>query len=178
MESCLFVRMIPFIIVHETFIEIFLAVLVGTFIVFCSTSLWHRMFKYLSVPGSVRENVSNSLFLTKDEERFRQLEEYMHKEKAWRNPDIDLKSLAVALATNRTYIYQAIHQAGYRGVNDYIYHCRIEEFKELALSGKVVSIQDTFFDVGFRSKSTAFRYFKLNEGMTPSEYLTAVKTSV
>lgn len=48
---------------------------------------------------------------------------------------------------------------------------RIAEFLKLADAGSVVSVQDTFFYVGFRSRETALRCFKKYVGVSPTDYL-------
>lgn len=45
------------------------------------------------------------------------------------------------------------------------------EFLKLADSGQVSSVQDAFFQVGFRSRETALRCFKKYTGALPSDYL-------
>ncbi len=95
----------------------------------------------------------------------------MDEEEIWRNPDMNLPELALRLATNRSYLSKAIQEAGFKNYSDLINRRRILEFLKLADSGQVTSVQDTFFQVGFRSRETALRCFKKYTGVLPTDYL-------
>ena len=96
------------------------------------------------------------------------------EEKVWQNPDLTVVRLAQMLGTNRSYLAQAIQEAGYVNFADLINRHRVEAFCCMAEDGKVESVQDAFFLVGFRSKETALRSFKKYTGSLPSEYLMKV----
>lgn len=96
----------------------------------------------------------------------------MNEKELWRNPDLTLDDLARNLCTNRTTLSTLIHQQGYSGYADFINRRRIEAFVEVI--NRVGSCSNTlqlFYDVGFRSKSTALRNFRLYMKCTPSEYI-------
>lgn len=95
----------------------------------------------------------------------------MDEKELWREPDITLADLAKRLFTNRTTLSTLIQQQGYSGYTEYINRYRIEAFVEKAKANKTINIQELFYDVGFRSKSTAIRNFRLYMGCTPSEYI-------
>lgn len=95
----------------------------------------------------------------------------MDEEEIWKNPDMNLPELAQKLATNRSYLSKAIQEAGFRNYSDLINQRRIMEFLKLADSGQVTSVQDAFFEVGFRSRETALRCFKKYTGVLPTDYL-------
>ncbi len=95
----------------------------------------------------------------------------MDEEEIWKNPDMNLPELASKLATNRSYLSRAIQEAGFKNYSDLINQRRIMEFLKLADSGQVTSVQDAFFQVGFRSRETALRCFKKYTGVLPSDYL-------
>lgn len=100
-----------------------------------------------------------------------QLSRLMEDEEVWRNPDLDLPDLAQLLHTNRSYLSKAIQHCGYKNFSDLMNRKRIAEFLKLADAGRVASVQDTFFYVGFRSRETALRCFKKYVGMSPTDYL-------
>lgn len=101
----------------------------------------------------------------------------LEEEKVWKNPDLTVASLAQMLGTNRSYLAQAIQEAGYVNFADLINRHRVQAFCRIAEDGKVKSVQDAFFLVGFRSKETALRSFKKYTGFLPSEYLMKVATN-
>lgn len=100
----------------------------------------------------------------------KRLDAYMHKDRAWRDPDLSLTSLASRLYTNRTTLARALHESGYENYTNYINKLRIDDFLQQIESGQSSSYQETFFFVGFRSRSTALRNFKKISGTTPSDY--------
>lgn len=95
----------------------------------------------------------------------------MDEEEIWKNPDMSLPELALKLYTNRSYLSKAIQEAGFKNYSDLINRRRIVEFLKLADSGRITSIQDAFFQVGFRSRETALRCFKKYTGVLPTDYL-------
>ncbi len=105
---------------------------------------------------------SNSLFA--------QLETYMQQEQAWRDPDINMRKIVVALGTNRTTLAIAIQEQGLNSFIFYVNKLRIDDFIQLVDQYGSANYQDIFFEVGYRSKTTALRNFRLFIGTTPSEY--------
>lgn len=95
----------------------------------------------------------------------------METEKVWSNPDLTLVELASMLGTNRTTLSNLIQENGYDGFYALINTYRIREFLDIVERQEISGIHETFFDVGFRSKSTAIRYFRQQTGTSPSEYL-------
>ncbi len=65
---------------------------------------------------------------------------------------------------------QALHEQGYESYTDYVNRLRVADFLEIMQDDASGGFQDAFFDVGFRSRNTANRNFKLATGMTATEY--------
>lgn len=101
---------------------------------------------------------------------FDRLEEYMNSKQAWRDPDLSAIKLSRELHTNRTSLREAIQQHNFSGYTSYVNSKRIDEFINVIEQNNGFNYQQTFFDVGFRSKTTALRNFKEITGMIPSEY--------
>lgn len=99
------------------------------------------------------------------------LTKVMEKESLWRNPDLTLIELASTIGTNRTTLSNLIREEGYENFYSFINSFRIKEFLFLINNCEVKNLHETFYDVGFRSKTTAIRYFRKETGTTPSEYL-------
>ena len=102
---------------------------------------------------------------------WRELNRLMEEEELWRNPDLTLENVAKQLGSNRTTIANLIRRHGYDDYRHFINRRRIAEFLKIAATDRRINIQDTFFNVGFRSKNTALRYFRKLTGTIPSEYL-------
>jgi len=100
-----------------------------------------------------------------------QLCKLMDEKSVWKNPDLTLPELALLLNTNRNYLSKAIQDAGYKNFSDIVNRRRVIEFMKIADAGGVTSIQETFFNVGFRSRETALRCFKKYTGMLPTDYV-------
>ncbi|BCS84800.1 hypothetical protein prwr041_06930 [Prevotella herbatica] len=95
---------------------------------------------------------------------------HMRRTSDYRNPDISLNSMAASLYTNRTTLSKALRELGYTNFNAYINSLRIEDFINRVKNERIYNYQDIFYNVGFRSRSTAIRNFKQYTGKTPSEY--------
>lgn len=95
----------------------------------------------------------------------------MTQNELWRDPDLTLDDLARNLCTNRTTLSTQIQRQGYSGYYEFINRRRIEAFIEAVNSGRSVNMQQLFYEVGYRSRSTATRNFRLYMNCTPSEYI-------
>lgn len=111
-------------------------------------------------------NVRNS----RETELYERLEKYMNSAHAWREPDLSVEKLASVLCTNRTSLLKIIQRYGYAGYTSYVNGKRVEEFIQIVNRQGGFNYQQIFFDVGFRSKTTALRNFKQITGVIPSEY--------
>lgn len=105
-----------------------------------------------------------------DSDLFYRLEHYMNSAKRWQDPDLSIKNIIWDLHTNRTSLLNEIRNHGYNGYPAYVNDKRVLEFIRIVNTQCVSNFQQTFFDVGFRSKTSALRNFKELTGMTPSEY--------
>lgn len=99
------------------------------------------------------------------------LKELMDREQPWRNPNFSLEELAAQLNTDQAALSLIIRQDGYENDKDFINRYRIDGFLEMVNDGNIKNIQDAFFQSGFRSKTTALRYFKKYTGTTPMDYI-------
>lgn len=95
---------------------------------------------------------------------------HMNQTSDYRNPELTLSALASSLCTNRTTLAKALREMGYSSFNDYVNSLRINEFISYICEHKTNNYQNAFFDVGFRSRTTALRNFKHYTRKTPSEY--------
>lgn len=152
---------------------------------FCFVVTYQELFLRMRVPVETKEEAEElpqaapvpaempaaPLCLTQPNPLWNVLMRLMDEEELWRNPDLSLETLAARLDSNRTTLAQTIRQHGYNDYRHFINHRRIDEFLKAVHADPRISIQDTFFRVGFRSKNTALRYFHQETGTTPSDYL-------
>ena len=100
----------------------------------------------------------------------RKVEKAMKVERVYRESDLSLRSLSEALKENVHYVSQVISQDFDSSFYDLINHHRIEEAKQLLLTGREKTVLEIALEVGFNSKSTFNTAFRRNTGMTPSAF--------
>lgn len=102
-----------------------------------------------------------------------QLTSVMTKEKLFVNPKLKISDLAGRMGVPSYKLSYLFNQHMQCSFYDYINDFRVLEFKRLIEKGehKAYSINALTEKCGFTSRSTFFRYFKKNTGMTPNEYI-------
>jgi len=123
------------------------------------------------VRESMKNNSSKEDIQQQPNEVYRQaLEEWMEKERPYRNPDFKLVDLQAVLPMNRTYLSQFIHSefgcSFYLFVNRY----RIEEAKRLMADNPDMKMAEISASCGFSSPSVFSRTFTSIAGQSPSEW--------
>lgn len=99
------------------------------------------------------------------------LEKVMAEHELWRDPDLTASMMVNRMHTNRTSFSNAIKDGGYDNFYDYLAHYRIQAFCQKADMEDIENLQDAFFEVGYKARTTAFNQFKKIKGMSPSEYI-------
>ncbi|NML72172.1 helix-turn-helix domain-containing protein [Chryseobacterium sp. RP-3-3] len=81
------------------------------------------------------------------------------------------------LKSNNLYIAKSIKVNGFTNFNHYLNVCRIENVKKLLSEHDIsrVTLMYIYTESGFSNQSTFNRVFKQIEGITPSEYIIALK---
>lgn len=85
------------------------------------------------------------------------------------NPDLSLKILASEIGEKPNYVSQALNQILQKSFFDYVNDYRIEHSKTL-LTREALSVYDIALDSGFNAKSSFYKAFKKNTGLTPKQY--------
>ena len=122
------------------------------------------------VRESMKNNSSKEDIQQQPNEVFRQaLEEWMEKERPYRNPDFKLVDLQAVLPMNRTYLSQFIHSEF--GCNFYLFvnRYRIEEAKRLMADNPDMKMAEISASCGFSSPSVFSRTFTSIAGQSPSK---------
>ncbi|WP_291558848.1 two-component regulator propeller domain-containing protein [Bacteroides sp.] len=104
-----------------------------------------------------------------------QLTSVMTEEKLFVNPKLKISDLAEKMGVHSYKLSYLFNQHMQCSFYDYINDYRVLEFKKLIEKGehKSYSINALMEKCGFTSRSTFFRYFKKNTGMTPNEYISS-----
>ena len=101
---------------------------------------------------------------------FERMDSYLNQSKEWRNPDLLPEDIADILGLKESSINKALEQYGFPCYDYYINGKRIQDFIKLVENRAAGSYQQLLFEVGFRCKKTAIKYFKEFTGQTPVEY--------
>ena len=137
----------------------------GTDIILFRRDPWEQ------VRESMKNNSSKEDIQQQPNEVYRQaLEEWMEKERPYRNPDLKLVDLQAVLPMNRTYLSQFIHSEF--GCNFYLFvnRYRIEEAKRLMADNPDMKMAEISASCGFSSPSVFSRTFTSIAGQSPSEW--------
>lgn len=99
------------------------------------------------------------------------LKKYMYQETAWRNPNLSISLLADAVGTSNAEIAALLEAMGYSEFDDYVGEFRIRDFCDRVDNGDHITMDDTFFRVGFRYRDVASKQFMRIMHQSPEEYI-------
>ncbi|CAM3839302.1 helix-turn-helix domain-containing protein [Flavobacterium branchiophilum] len=108
---------------------------------------------------------------------FKDIVQYIEKEKPYKDPNFSLNDLAEHFQTNINYISKSINinQNG-ENFKNLVNYYRIEYVKQEIDNGlKNRKLKDLYTAAGFEYQATFNRVFKEFEGVTPSEYIKSVR---
>lgn len=105
---------------------------------------------------------------------FFEIENLMKEKRPFIDSNCSSKNLAEILGVKEQIIIQAIKSAGFTGFKEYINYQRLEHFKVLASNNSHISIKELMFACGFSSRSTFYRVFSEQYGITPIKYINSL----
>ena len=106
------------------------------------------------------------------------LDNLMKKKRIYRNPNLKITDVADALASNRTYVSNAINHGLKMSFLEYISRLRVEEaMTKLAVLPENKPIKLVAEEVGYRNDATFYRHFRKITGMTPAEWMNSNKST-
>jgi AraC-like DNA-binding protein len=89
----------------------------------------------------------------------------------WRDPELNLQSMARQLGTNSSDLSRAFNEGLGQNFNELVNRMRVEAVQQaLAAGGVRRGLLDIAFEAGFSSKASFNRCFKLYAGETPSAF--------
>lgn len=98
------------------------------------------------------------------------LEELMHREELYKNPNLKLNDLASKMNMSAHQLSQLLNDNVGKGFSTYINEYRINEACTLMENDSYLKIEEIGYEVGFNSKSTFFSTFKKIKNTTPLLY--------
>lgn len=103
------------------------------------------------------------------------LEEWMEKERPYKNSEFRLMDLRQILPLNRTYLSQFINTEYGCNFYQFVTNYRIEEAKRLMQENPDMKFQEIADECGFSSPTLFSRIFARETGMTPREWTVQVE---
>ena len=98
----------------------------------------------------------------------------MDEWEAWRNPNTTVETLSTAVGTNRIYVARCIKEHTGMTFNDYMNEKRINYMAAQLRLDPTQDHKHLYFDVGFRSRHTAYRNFVKFIGCSPTDFTTSL----
>ncbi len=105
-------------------------------------------------------------------ELLEEMEKVIRERRMYRNPDLKITDVVNAVASNRTYVSNAINHGLKMSFSDYINRMRVEEaMSKLAEIEEGTPIRLVAEEVGFNNDATFYRHFRKVTGMTPADWM-------
>lgn len=104
------------------------------------------------------------------------VEAAMRKDALYLDPSLSLQKLSKEVGALPNQVSQTLNQEIGSSFFDYVAHWRIEASKPMIMAGDT-SVLAVALDVGFNSRSTFYKAFKRETGMTPKDYRAAQQSA-
>jgi len=124
--------------------------------------------------GNSPENLSDD---RQQQQLVAHFSEYLLNERNYTKPETNLDELISALATNRTYLFEAVKAVTNKTPVEYIRSLRLEEAKQMLETRLDLNIETIAENCGFNSRSTFYRLFHEYYQISPAEYRSIAKKS-
>jgi AraC-like DNA-binding protein len=98
------------------------------------------------------------------------LNDFLARDRAFTAPDIAPDKIASGIATNKTYLFEAVKVVTGMTLMEYIYSLRLEEAKMMLEVRHELTNEAIAFDCGFGTTRTFYRAFRERYGISPSTY--------
>jgi len=98
----------------------------------------------------------------------------MDEWEAWRNPNTTVETVSTAVGTNRIYVARCIKEHTGMTFNDYMNEKRIHYMAAQLRLNPTQDHKHLYFDVGFRSRHTAYRNFVKFVGSSPTDFIASL----
>ena len=132
--------------------------------------------KYLQVMALIQGRLKDNIVLEESEGRdmavtYQKAQEYMETYRPYLKQTLSLEDLARLLGTNKVYLSRTINVISGRNYCQFVNYYRIQYAKDLMRKNSDSKMIEVALASGFNSVVTFNMAFKLNESLTPSEWL-------
>lgn len=142
----------------------------------------HRTFillprhKFLQILAIVKGRLKDNIVMEEGEGKdmavtYKRTQEYMESHKPYLNPALSLEDLAKDIGTNKVYLSRTINVVSGSNFCQFVNYYRVQYAKELMRENKERKMIEVAMASGFNSVVTFNMAFKINENLTPSEWL-------
>jgi AraC-like DNA-binding protein len=100
--------------------------------------------------------------------------EYFENKQPYLRPNFTLANMANDLNINTAYLSEVISIKKNTNFNNFVNFYRVNKVKEMIRNNPQYTLQYIYLSSGFSSQSSFNRVFKLQEGITPSEYASKI----
>lgn len=121
-------------------------------------------------PSSLSADARAEKTLSAEQLLFRRLEDYLLSTEAYLTTELSRKKMVSALATNETYLFDAVRTVKGMSLQEYIYSLRLEWARACLKNNPDKTIELIATESGFNTSRTFYRHFRDTYGITPSEY--------
>lgn len=142
---------------------VFSFVLYANFLIFFSK-------KHPSISKEINKYSNKKISEEKADSFVSKLDELMHTEELYKNPNLKLNDLASKMNMSAHQLSQLLNDNLGKSFSTYINEYRINEACELMDANSYLKIEEIGYEVGFNSKSTFFSTFKKIKNTTPLLY--------
>lgn len=125
--------------------------------------------------STAKESQPDTVAKAEGDELWQRIVNLMDEEGGWYNPEISQSYLATRLFSNRTYIGDAFKRNTGMSFRDYQIKRRIDYVVHQLRLNPRADVQELFFRMGYRDRSTAWRNFRKIMGVSPSEFVDTLK---
>ena len=143
-----------------------------------------KLYKRLNSAENLQDSPDNGMTngngneIRNEKEIYKKLKLLFEQKKIYKQSDISVSKLAKMLKTNTTYLSQIINNRFDESFKTVINKYRIDEARRLFSLPEFAnySIEGIAEEVGYQSRSTFYQSFKQITGLTPSQYLSNIKS--
>jgi len=119
----------------------------------------------------IETNCNESLQGTKQQRQLvTQFCEYLQNNRNYTKADLNIDEIVAALATNKTYLFEALKIVENKTPKDYIRAMQLEDAKQLLEHDFKLSIETIAEECGFNTRNTFYRLFLERYQISPAEY--------
>ena len=132
--------------------------------------------KYLQVMALIQGRLKDNIVMEESEGKdmavtYQRAQEYMETNRPYLKQTLSLEDLAHQLGTNKVYLSRTINVISGRNYCQFVNYYRIQYAKDLMRKNSDSKMIEVAMESGFNSVVTFNMAFKLNENLTPSEWL-------